>query len=145
MVNELAADVNAVIIDDQFRPGIKRTTLFHQVCLSHNVGAVKAMLECGALVNRPDYNGKNELAKLIIGDHCSHCGSYKENGLEIARILLVAGSSMDMKNRRGETALSLPNNIHDGGSFKRFLLAHKEKVSRLGGCVRNYNRACGQL
>lgn len=124
LATEFGADVNFIARNDTTRT---RTPLLQAVCLDHNVGAVKAMLECGAKVNQKGSDGNNEVMKLMLGKDCPRCGDCKKNGLEIAEILLEAGSSMNMKNREGQTALSLSEEF-DYGFYRKLFLRHKEKI-----------------
>lgn len=51
-----------------------------------------------------------------------------KNGLEIAKVLLVeAGSSMDTKNRRGETASSMSTTYRVCGPYLRVLIRHNKE------------------
>lgn len=59
-------------------------------------------------MNQQDSNGNDELLRLVsTGYDCLHSKSCKKNVPEIAKILLEAGSSMDMKTNAGQMALSL--------------------------------------
>jgi ankyrin repeat protein len=112
-------------------PSLHGAPLLHIVCMYHNVGAVEAMLECGAKVNRRDRDGNNEMMRVIIEGQCfssgDDCGDFKKNGLEVVKLLLEAGSSIDMQNYAGESAWSLVSNFKYGG-FRKPVHEYMDRV-----------------
>lgn len=127
LVMELGANANAMVMSDYLK--LKQTPLLHLVCMTHNVEAVHAMLECGAQVNQRDSEGNSELMRVMVGDRPSSGGSRcKSDGFGVAKVLLEAGSSTDMKNHAGETPLSSTDRCGRSCPYKQAFLAHKERM-----------------
>lgn len=121
-----------VIVDNPPGLTMKQVPFLHLLLMHHDVGAIKAMLEYGAEVNKQDSDGNNELMRLVITGHpCLHGRDCKtKNVMEIAKILLKAGSSMNIKNNEGHTALSLVNKGLHCASFKRPFMEYMSQTRK---------------